>query len=343
MVTNATGIVCVCDSIRWVLSFWITDRNIQVWRFLPRSGEKKNTPPGPRVWFSVSCATVSRLLASARTGRVVVRGCFPPPQHTHFHLCPFRSYLLISFGRKKQQHLIHTSVDTYKRKLFSCTYIHHCERRRESIVIVLSILVAGVWRTTIYYMTEWRYTHRDSTKKKKGREKAAFKIVFFFLLWLCAWVCVGEAVCAHTMMNHEEIGRGDFVLLDEISPDSFIHNLRIRWYFLTYLQRQMLTNRTSDFDGWESRWRNLSGGERQLLAGRAVFWCRKLFGFVSHENGCSMGEYLIVLLFVFLVPIWLELPRSVSRVFEMTNPRDFWNLRKERENPYPPKKQTWPP
>ena len=30
------------------------------------------------------------------------------------------------------------------------------------------------------------------------------------------------------MMNHDEVGRGDFVLLDEISPQSFIHNLRIR-------------------------------------------------------------------------------------------------------------------
>jgi len=30
------------------------------------------------------------------------------------------------------------------------------------------------------------------------------------------------------MMNHEEIGRGDFVLLDEISQQSFLHNLRIR-------------------------------------------------------------------------------------------------------------------
>lgn len=41
-----------------------------------------------------------------------------------------------------------------------------------------------------------------------------------------------------TMMNHEEIGRGDFVLLDEISTDSFIHNLRIRFNggkFYTYI------------------------------------------------------------------------------------------------------------
>ena len=30
------------------------------------------------------------------------------------------------------------------------------------------------------------------------------------------------------MMNHDEVGRGDFVLLDEISPQSFINNLRIR-------------------------------------------------------------------------------------------------------------------
>ena len=30
------------------------------------------------------------------------------------------------------------------------------------------------------------------------------------------------------MLNTEEIGRGDFVLLDEISVQSFIHNLRIR-------------------------------------------------------------------------------------------------------------------
>lgn len=29
-------------------------------------------------------------------------------------------------------------------------------------------------------------------------------------------------------MNHDEVGRGDFVLLDEISSQSFIHNLRIR-------------------------------------------------------------------------------------------------------------------
>jgi len=40
------------------------------------------------------------------------------------------------------------------------------------------------------------------------------------------------------MMNHEEIGRGDFVLLDEISIQSFIHNLRIRFNggkFYTYI------------------------------------------------------------------------------------------------------------
>lgn len=32
------------------------------------------------------------------------------------------------------------------------------------------------------------------------------------------------------MMHHDEIGRGDFVLLDEISPESFIQNLRIRYF-----------------------------------------------------------------------------------------------------------------
>lgn len=40
------------------------------------------------------------------------------------------------------------------------------------------------------------------------------------------------------MMNHDEVGRGDFVLLDEISPQSFIHNLRIRFNagkFYTYI------------------------------------------------------------------------------------------------------------
>lgn len=31
------------------------------------------------------------------------------------------------------------------------------------------------------------------------------------------------------MMHHDDIGRGDFVLLDEISIDSFIQNLRIRY------------------------------------------------------------------------------------------------------------------
>ena len=43
------------------------------------------------------------------------------------------------------------------------------------------------------------------------------------------WIISRESfIFNNTMMNHDEVGRGDFVLLDEISSQSFIHNLRIR-------------------------------------------------------------------------------------------------------------------
>ena len=53
-------------------------------------------------------------------------------------------------------------------------------------------------------------------------ESESFKVLQLCFLWNSA------SYRREGMMNHEEIGRGDFVLLDEISIQGFIHNLRTR-------------------------------------------------------------------------------------------------------------------